>query len=168
MNMEKKRIIINGSGGTGKDSFVKFCSERILTMNIDSVHNVKRALQIMGWDGNIKDEKTRLALCELKKISIAYNNNPYEYVKSKLDYFENSIYQLAFIHIREPEEIEIVKNDFNCKTLLFDTNRVEKINSNTSDKNVHDYEYDIIICNNEDLEHLKQSAYAFVDGLFCI
>ena len=41
--MEKQVIVINGTGGSGKDTFVEFCSEFIKIINISSVDKVKEA-----------------------------------------------------------------------------------------------------------------------------
>jgi len=43
----KKIIIINGTGGSGKDTFVNYCSEYIKTVNISSVDKVKEAANIL-------------------------------------------------------------------------------------------------------------------------
>ena len=50
--MEKRIIIINGSGGVGKDTFVEYCSEFTNVKNISSVDKVKEAAKILvGWNG---------------------------------------------------------------------------------------------------------------------
>jgi hypothetical protein len=67
-----------------------------------------------------------------------------------------------FIHIREPQEIDRVKNDFNCKTILVKNVHVEDIKSNDADANVYNYQYDYTIENNDDLESLMWSAHKFV------
>ena len=42
--MNKQVFIINGSGGTGKDTFVSLVSESIPTMNFSSVDKVKEVV----------------------------------------------------------------------------------------------------------------------------
>ena len=62
--MDKKVIIINGTGGSGKDTFVEFCSEFKNVMNISSVDKVKEAASILvGWNGE-KDEKSMKLLVD--------------------------------------------------------------------------------------------------------
>ena len=54
--MDKQVIIINGTGGSGKDTFVEYCSEFAKVTNISSVDKVKEAAKILvGWNGE-KDE----------------------------------------------------------------------------------------------------------------
>ena len=56
--MDKQVIIINGTGGSGKDTFVEYCSEFAKVTNISSVDKVKEAAKILvGWNGE-KDEKS--------------------------------------------------------------------------------------------------------------
>jgi hypothetical protein len=67
-----------------------------------------------------------------------------------------------FIHIREPKEIERVKTNFNCITLLIKNINVKDVKSNKADANVENYDYDYVIENNEDLKSLEAKAYNFV------
>lgn len=161
--MEKKIVIINGSGGVGKDTFVEFCSEFANVKNISSVDKVKEAAKVLvNWNGE-KDEKSRKFLSDLKKMSIDYNNYPMVYIKEQADEFkQNDEQQIMFIHIREKSEIQKVKEEVGAKTLLITSNRVEKITTNVSDANVADYDYDSYISNDGTLEELKEKAKKFV------
>ena len=76
---------------------------------------------------------------------------------------ENRI--VFFIHTREPEEIKRFKDDYGAVTLLIKKNDVVENFSNTSDKNVDNYEYDFIIENNGTLEELEQKAIDFLKEL---
>jgi hypothetical protein len=110
-----------------------------------------------------KSEKARLFLARLKFDSSDYNDQPYTYMAQRIREFNSSeYYQLMFIHIREPQEIERVKNDFNCKTILVKNIHVEDIKSNDADANVYNYQYDYTIENNGDLDSLMLSAHKFV------
>lgn len=160
--MEKQVIIINGTGGSGKDTFVEFCSEFAKVKNISSVDKVKEAAKaLVGWKGE-KDERTRKLLVDLKQLSIEYNDYPTIYAKDQYEEFKNSALQYLFIHIREIAEIEKVKKILNAKTMLVRNPRVALITSNDSDGNVYKYEYDYIIENDGTLEDLKQKAKNFV------
>ena len=47
----KEIVVINGSGGVGKDTFVQFCGEYTPIMNISSVDKVKEAAKVLaGWN----------------------------------------------------------------------------------------------------------------------
>ena len=123
---------------------------------------VKEAAKILvGWNGE-KDEKSRKLLVDLKQLSIEYNNAPTKYIKEEYDNFTKSNSEYLFIHIREIEEIEKVKNLLNAKTLLIRNPRVALITSNNSDGNVYKYNYDYIIENDGTLEDLKEKAKKFV------
>ena len=62
----KEIVVINGSVGVGKDTFVQFCAEYAPIMNISSVDKVKEAAKVLaGWNGE-KDEKSRKFLSDLK------------------------------------------------------------------------------------------------------
>lgn len=160
--MEKKIIIINGSGGVGKDTFVEFCSEFINVKNISSVDKVKEAAKILvNWQGE-KDDKGRKLLVDLKQLSIDYNDYPMTYIKEEADKFmENSEQNVMFVHIREISEIEKVKEMLKAKTLLITSSRVKKITTNNSDANVEQYNYDYYISNDGTLDELREKAKRF-------
>lgn len=160
--MKKNVIIINGTGGSGKDTFVQLCSEFAKVTNISSVDKVKEAASILvGWNGE-KDEKSRKLLVDLKQLSIEYNDYPTKYIKEQYEIFKNNESQYLFIHIREIDEIEKTKNLLNAKTLLLTNPRVALITSNDSDGKVYNYEYDYVIKNDGTFEDLKEKAKEFI------
>ena len=66
-----KHIAINGSNGSGKDTFVEFCLDYIHSAydnievhNISTIDPVKNVAKVFGWDG-VKDNKSRTFLVEL-------------------------------------------------------------------------------------------------------
>ena len=163
--MDKKIVIINGSGGRGKDTFVEFCSKHVEVENISTVDKVKDAATILGWNGG-KTEKDRLFLSNLKLVWDKYNGGSNAYAASRICDFIRGPKKLLFIHCREPKNIKIIGSTFECETLLIDSTRVEKIKSNMADANVDVFDYDHVIHNNDDLEHLRRAAEMFVDYLF--
>ena len=70
-----------------------------------------------------------------------------------------------FIHIREINEIEKIKNLIGAKTLLIKNPKVKLILSNESDANVNNYTYDYILLNNGTLEDLRKKAKDFVEKI---
>ena len=160
--MNKQVIIINGTGGSGKDTFVEFCSKYANVMNISSVDKVKEAAKILvGWNGE-KDEKSRKLLVDLKQLSINYNDSPTKYIEQKFEEFKSCDAIFLFIHIREIDEIEKIKKLLDAKTLLIRNPRVALITSNNSDRNVYNYNYDYIVENEGTLEDLEHKAEEFV------
>lgn len=159
----KTIIIINGTGGSGKDTFVEFCSKYNKVMNFSSIDKVKEIARLIGWDGQ-KTEKDRKFLSDLKKLTTVYNDMPFNSIKEAIEQFNDSDNEILFIHIREPEEIKKVVDSFNAKTLLIKRTGLANIETNNSDAGVDNYEYDYIIENNT-LEQLDNEAFKFVNKL---
>lgn len=163
--MDKHIIIINGTGGAGKDTFVNFCAAEEKVLNVSTVDKVKEAAKILvGWNGE-KDEISRKLLVDLKQLSIAYNDAPTKYILEMAEKFNKSDDKFMFIHIREAEEIEKTKKLLNAKTLLISNPRVKLITSNNSDGQVNQYQYDYYINNDGTLEELKDKAICFMKEL---
>ena len=160
----KKIIVINGTGGSGKDSFVRYVSENANVYNFDSVHKIKLIAELVGWNGVTKTEKDRKFLSDLKRLTKEYNDMPYKEIVKGIDVFNENDFEIMFIHIREPEEIERIVKDFNATTLLIKRKGLDNITSNESDANVDNYNYDYII-ENDTLEQLEKSAKEFISTL---
>lgn len=160
--MVKQAFIINGSGFSGKDTFVALVSKYIPTMNFSSVDKVKEVARMIGWDGG-KTEKDRKLLSDLKLLCTEYNNMPFESMKNRVEKFlKSDYYEFIFLHIREPEEIDKAKEAFNAKTILVKRDSVLHITSNMADANVYNYDYDIVIDNSGTLDELDSKALALV------
>lgn len=160
--INKTKIIINGSGGVGKDTFVDYCRIFANVTNISSVDKIKEAAKLLGWsDGKTEDD--RKFLSDMKVLSTGYNNFPYEYLKQNIAKFmEDKSSNVLFMHIREPEEIDKIKKEFGCITVLVQNINKRRIDSNMADANVCNYEYDYIINNDYDLNRLKEKAIHFI------
>ena len=164
----KKIIIINGAAQTGKDTVVNFSREILKNTNIgvfnfSSIDLVKNIASLMGWMG-IKNEKSRFFLCELKKLWQNFNNKIFENLQMKIDSCPEYD-SLIFIHMREPDEIELSKTYFeNVNTLLIKRNNIQKF-QNSADLNVNNYNYDFLLDNNQSLEILRVSVKTFLGYL---
>lgn len=170
--MNKKVVIINGSAGVGKDEFVN----QIRTIfsldpyfpeiyNYSSVDWIKEVATMMGWNGK-KDEKSRKFLSDLKDLSTQYNDMPLKKMSEVVEMFkEHHSLKILFLHIREPEEIEKAKKEFDAKTLLIKSNRVRHVVSNHADGEVFEYSYDYTINNDGTLDDLWNEACKFVNWL---
>lgn len=170
--MEKQIFVINGSAGVGKDTFVDAVERALEDINKDywvenysSVTRVKQIAESCGWNSEVKTEKDRKFLSDLKLLLTEYNDLPFKdlgYVVEGFlhDGFENS--KLLFLHIREPEEIAKAERAFNAKTILIKRDSVKHITSNMGDENVYNYDYDIIVENNGTFEDLQETARLFV------
>jgi len=170
---KKLMVCINGSGGVGKDSFIDFCrnigySKNSYVANLSTIDLIRQAGRLLGCVN--KSEKDRKFLSDLKNLSKKYNNHPRNYIKDQIKNFCKSTGDtIIFVHSREPEEIEEFKEYFIKNklvdyfiTMIIKNDKVKHINSNASDKNVENYEYDLIINNNGSLNDLRLDAQLFV------
>ena len=160
----KKVYIINGAAGVGKDTFVEiakyffFLHGALTTFNISSVDKVKEAAILLGWD-EIKDEKGRKFLSDLKDISTENYEGPYHYMLNKINSKNEGIF---FLHIRENQEIKkFVERNPDTKTIAVIRDNVTTYN-NHADKNAYDYDYDIIINNLSSIQDLTILVENFV------
>lgn len=161
-NPTPKVIVINGSGGTGKSTFISLCHEidpRVVeTSTVDFVKEI--ALRA-GWDGN-KDETGRRFLSDLKDAMEKYHDIP----NKKIDEFiQSHPDNIIFVNAREPHNIQYYKDKYNAITAIVINPNVQQVQGNHADENVYDYEYDIYIENSGSLELLKDTARFFLDNL---
>ena len=159
----KNIVVINGTGGCGKDTFIKLISKYKKVYNFSSIDKVKEIARIIGWDGT-KDEKSRKFLSDLKKLTKEYNDMPYNCTKEAIEEFKNSDCEIMFIHIREPEEIKRIVDTFGAKTLFIKRENLNEITSNSSDGRVSKYKYDYSILNTT-LEEYEKKACEFINWL---
>ena len=171
--LDKRIFIINGSGGVGKDTFVKLVSTELndkfkrfhTVVNFSSMDKIKEIAKEIGWDGK-KEEKDRKFLSDLKVLTSEYCDMPFKSMKNKVLEFLNSEKSvLLFLHIREPKEISRAVKEFKAKTILIVRDTVKHIISNTADENVFKYHYDFVIENNGTIEQLRKKAQCFIEGI---
>lgn len=114
---------------------------------------------LLGWDGE-KDEKGRRLLSDLKDATTRYCDLPMKLMRDYREMLEDIFppVDILFFHIREPEEIDRAKKEFNAITLLVKRPDAENVISNHADKNVDDYSYDYTIYNNGTLAELNWMA----------
>lgn len=159
-----KIIIVNGKGGSGKDTFEEYfrdfaelCDNKVYKTSM--VRAVKSIAQICGWQGG-KDDKDRKFLSDLKMLLDDYNDFAFESVVNDILRAEKEHYDYIFIDAREPRDIDRLKDiSLNCYTVLI--TRIEttyKVYGNDADDCVFDYNYDYVIPNNSTLDEFKESA----------
>lgn len=175
--MNPKVIIINGSGGCGKSTFVKKCTDiahneydNLIVVESSTVDKVKEVAQFCGWDGT-KTEKNRAFLHDLKMALEKWNNIPNQSVVDQINSLEKMYSRhdfVIFVNIREADSIRtFIENcqdqlDITPKTLLIRNANVKEIVSNDADKNVENFVYDYLILNNGTLEELEECARNFL------
>lgn len=164
-----KVIIISGSGGVGKSTFVNLCREYgstygLTIYELSVVDNVKEIALQIGWDG-VKDNKGRRFLSDLKDALARYDNIPIKAVEKKMAELDgqNTIF---FINAREPEDIKYFVDNYNATTLLVTNKNIPLITSNHADSDVFRYDYDYVIKNDYHLGKLKIIAQNFVTEIY--
>lgn len=160
---------INGYPQAGKDSFVELC--KLIygnCYNFSTVDFVKQVAFYCGWNGK-KTDKDRKFLSDLKKILAEWDDIPFRSVVNKIKSLEDK-YQdndcLVFIHVREPAEIQRFVDTLGSKTILIRRAAIEDYyQSNSSDANVLQFNYDYEIRNDGTLFELKSKARDFLYDL---
>ncbi len=165
----KHIIIVNGSGGVGKDTFVdalEKCGADVTHMSI--VGQIKKVASFLGWDGS-KGEKDRKFLSDLLDLSDWYNDRPYTYFERNAREFLGSIDtgkpQLLCVDMRQKKHISRAVKEFGAKTVLVTRSSVPHITSNHADSEVFDMEYDYLIENEGSISDLKRQAAKFINQL---
>lgn len=172
--MASNIFAINGAGGVGKDTVIKLI--RKLTgkkvLNVSTVDEVKAELRkpspetidYLGltepWDGTSKSDYWRDCMIKLKQLHTSQDNRPNRYAIKKVT---DSNADIAFIHVREPENLDYLKQHLpQIKTLLV-TRKQAPIPDNQVDSGVFGYQYDLEIKNDfETVEELREYLAEFV------
>ena len=155
--MKKHIIVINGQGGCGKDTICEIVGKHYTIINISSIDPIKRAANYLGWD-NVKNDKSRKFLHELKMLSTWYNDYSMQYILGEINFFLNmSMHKIMFIHMREPKEIDRLKSlcDYNIETLLIKRGD-DRVFGNEADDEVNNYTYDYVYMNDKSLDELDE------------
>ena len=170
-----KVVIINGIGGSGKDTFVEMCQEilqKACCLNISTVDFVKEVAEYCGWDGT-KTPENRKFLSDLKKVLTEWNEVPLKKICQEVRAWQsiwigsgNYHKAVVFIHCREPKEIDKLRKEFqnyDPVTLLIRREAAESVEQiNDSDNSVLNYSYDYTIYNDSTLSWLKNEAEIFL------
>ena len=170
-----KIVVINGAPRAGKDTFVEMCKEILgdeYVLNVSTVDFVKSIACRCGWYG-VKDGKNRKFLSDLKDLLTEWGDVPYKKVNTEIQIFQIDIVEycgeeglnrsVAFIHCREPEEIQKFKDRLHAHTVLVRREQVEnEAQTNHADLDVFNFAYDMIIENNGTLDELRDAARCYL------
>lgn len=168
-------VIINGHGEAGKDTFVQYCADYVginYVLNISTVDFIKSIARQLGWNGQ-KDNQSRKALSNLKDMATAWGDIPFIDIFRRTWNFYDELTSFGvqgkgfvFIHCREPEEIQKIKDKINLPTVTLLIRRPGNYHyENHADNNVENYQYDYIINNDGTLQDLRMAAKAFIDEI---
>ncbi len=170
-----KVIVVNGAPECGKTTFEYYChrikQEVVILSMIDFV---KKIASSCGWD-ETKTPKNRKFLSDLKDLLENWNDIPYKKLVEQLNIYKflertsfGGLEYFCFVDAREAKDIERLKKDFEVITIYIKRNVAEeKITEqlNHADLEIKNYNYDIIIDNNNTLDSLELSAKSFIEHL---
>jgi hypothetical protein len=166
--MKKTVIVINGSGGVGKDTLCEMAGKHFKVFNVSSITPIKEIALLCGWDGE-KTNKARKFLSDLKRLCVEYNDYPTAWARARFDEFLSSDEEIMFVHIREAEEITKFVNATGgvAKTLLIRPgNRLNKESyGNVSDDCVENYSYDYYYTNDKTLDVAEVEFIALLEDI---
>ena len=174
-------IIINGRGGSGKDTVCQMVSKfsPYGASSVSTVEIVKEWASTMmgitgelcGWDGK-KDERGRRLLAQLKDVWEEYDSGPTKWVV-KMTYGQaksSHPQHILFIHAREPMNIWQLREElteFNPVTMLVTRPEVGD-HGNSADDNVNNFAYDFYIDNDGPIEKLESNVLLFLLDFFAL
>lgn len=160
-------VIINGLPRAGKDTFVELCGEFCECANVSTIEPAKEALKMLGWNGE-KTPEIRKFLSDVKDMAEQCFHTSERYLDEVLPPLKN-IVDIVFIHCREPQQIDALCAKYNAITLYINADCRLKLNKNDltnhADRDVANYNYDLTIYNNEDLDALRAQAKTFIEQL---
>ena len=164
-----KVIIVNGREGAGKTTFEQFCIEALeknhagIGIMRSSVDYVKEVAKHCGWYGT-KLPEDRKFLSDLKRALTEWRDVPFRDIVNEANrYAADRNKFVLFVDCREPHEIERLKKELNAFTVLVRRPNAEGAEaSNSSDANVLEYDYDLTVWNEFDVEELYTMADYFV------
>lgn len=180
--MKKLVIVINGIGGSGKDTLIHLVANHHKTMNVSSIDPIKDAAKICGVEPQeFKLRRGRKLLSDLKMLFTEYNDYPTQYLLNKFIQFQQGNNEIMFVQIREPDEIAKFKKKVErltressafwqeppetkiCTLLIrgFD----DLIWGNEADDIVEDYPYDYAYGNIGRLENLESDFMPFFERI---
>jgi len=167
----KAVVIINGRARAGKDKFITYVSRHTSVYNYSSVEDIKAISTLyFGYNDKDKTDKDRKFLSDFKKLVTDYCEYPLRCIMTRYKGFlKSDNTEILFIHCREPKEIDKIKANIKdhiyTLCIVADREDMPKVDNNSSDINVYDYEYDFYIENNGTKEELKEKANKFVTDL---
>lgn len=166
VNMDKMVFIVNGKPRAGKDTFAEILNRYMVVYKYSAVTKVKEIAKQCGWTG-AKEEKDRKFLHELKMLTSAYSDLPYQDVLDKIEKYRSGeiLADVFVVDVREPEEIDRLRKATDAITIYIENENVPAITSNDADANVANYEYDFTIFNNGTIEEFEDNIMNFMEFL---
>lgn len=169
-------IIVNGKPRAGKDTFVEMVtamlrSQGTPTESFSSIDPVRNLLSAAGFDLSQKTEADRKLLAVVGSAVEEHSTWRTRQCLEAIEEFRfaHSRPGLFFLHMREPKNIEAIRNGLRggarLTTVIVDNDRVPFIISNDADRAVFEMQYDYLIPNHGALVDLQYEARLFLARL---
>jgi hypothetical protein len=171
-------LAINGIGGSGKDTFMNFCSKYakcgiVSTIDIVKTMLVKEKLYTgthtnLGWiDETKKGPRERKLLSDIKIALMDYDDIPFKCLLKSINKFKKNNAQIVLIAVREFDEMIKICTAYGAKSVLVKRPDIPICETEQMflDQVPGDYKWDFIIENDSDLQNLKIKTRDFVKNL---
>lgn len=168
-----KIFIINGLGGCGKDSFIKFCAEDYNIAVYSTADLAKTAMKSIGLYKGVKtflgwveetDKCTKRQL--LSAVKDAIDKDDFvscNYIISAISGIKDlNTFDACFIHSRQQEDIQYLQYNLDCQ-LVWVNREVPVCDTERRFVRENNISYDIIVDNNSSLEELRNKAISFMN-----
>ena len=105
--MKKLVVIVNGSGGSGKDTLIDYVSDRLPNgaVKYSTIDTVRSVASLIGWNGK-KDEEGRLFLHRAKMMLAEWFDFSFKEMVDAIHAFLTTEHDVIFCQAREEEEIK--------------------------------------------------------------
>lgn len=188
-------ILMNGCGGSGKDTFEQLVAESLLEQKsgvavyhvstIDPIREIEKTLATLNGEQYIPDKDChRKACAELKKIWDEQYDGSFKYLKLILRRYDTMCCSteeaaVVFIHVREPHNLQRLYDAHadgslvpHCSewditsVLLYGRTNPEDFD-NAADRDVENFEYEVYIDNDasKPIESLKDAAEQYAAAI---
>ena len=173
-------VLIGGVQGSGKSTFIEYCSKHMMNVREESTIDCCKALvrdivnkepvayrEALEVSIAAKDEKYRTLLSKLKTLWCEFDDGSNSIVCDAINsLFDKNIASVIFVNVREPSQIEHLKyrieSECNITVLTMSVLRNSpKDEMNESDKYTLEYAYDLQIPNIGTTNELEFAAVQF-------
>jgi len=172
-------ITFSAKAEGGKDTTAKLVKEQLSNIGYNKVLIVHYAdllkyicKEFFGWNGE-KDDAGRTLLQRVGTDVIRKQAPDYwvDFIKSILTMFPNEWDFVLIPDCRFPNEIDIMKQNFNCVSVHisrpnYENHLTEAQRQHPSETALDEYEFDYELINPGNMDGLKQEVETFVDQVF--